>query len=46
MRKTIQMWWHLWKGHSITIDRYHTALAQEGGKGWYIKCECNKRWAR
>lgn len=47
MFKSLQMWYHLWvKGHSIIIDRYHTVLSEQGGKGWYVKCECGKRWAR
>lgn len=44
------MWTYLnhgWrKGHQININRYATELAKGNGKGWLMKCECGKEWAR
>lgn len=43
-----QFFIHTWvKGHSVTTNRYMTVLAGDSSsKGWYMKCECGKVWAR
>lgn len=47
MIKLLRIGHHVWNlGHTIEVKKYLTELAKESSRGWYIKCECGKTWAR